>query len=147
MKSGTGEECNRSKSENPTLGWEAHQLSWQTDCSISLDNLTKHKVGKLFPFHCSGRKVLPLLSFSWQSVPSCWKPLCLLPSDSSLNNFRSQDLSLQVNFSGPRISLITHLWTQNLQVSRSVVDWGHAGLSAYPIITFLLVLLLVRELS
>lgn len=96
------EQCNRSKAENPTLGCKGRQLSWQTDCSISLDSLTNHEAGKSFPSHCSGRKILPLLSSSWQSVPSCLTLLCLCPSDSSLNNFRSSDLLLQVN-----------LWTKN----------------------------------
>lgn len=61
MNSGTGEQCKRSKSENLTLGWKGCQLSWQTNCSISLDSLTNHKVGKLFPSHCSGGKILLLL--------------------------------------------------------------------------------------
>lgn len=28
------------KSENPTAGWKGHKLLWQTDSSISFDNLT-----------------------------------------------------------------------------------------------------------
>lgn len=150
MKSGTGEQCNRSKSENPTIGLEGMSALLADRLLYLSDSLTNHKVGKSFPSHCSGGMILPLLSASWQSAPSeAWSFsnlfLLILPwTTSGLKTFLSRKISL----SGAKIILITHLWTQNLQVPCSVVVSGHAGLSACPVTTFpLVLLLLVRELS
>lgn len=75
MKSGIGVQCNRSKSENPTLGWKGHQLSWQTDCSISLDSW----------------QTIKLASFSFLTTVVERSCLCSLPPDSQF--FHAESLS------------------------------------------------------
>lgn len=75
MKSGIGVQCNRSKSEKPTLGWKGHQLSWQTDCSISLDSW----------------QTIKLASFSFLTTVLERSCLCSLPPDSQF--FHAESLS------------------------------------------------------
>ena len=147
MKSGTGRQCNRSQVRERILEQAGRDLSssgrptapFPCPCPIWQ---TLNKVGKLFLkselnlSHWSGGKILPLLSSSWQSPPSCLKLVSILLFHPSLNNFSSSGLSLQVKFSGLIIILIAHLWARNLQVSCLDMDIGFTGvecLSHFPL--------------